>query len=145
VGIAYRLALTAAGEGAVATTLTAPYAWDMAGGHALLRGAGMELYTAELSPVRYDEQGRCTRSAAYFGGDAEEVRNVAGKDWNGIFDADAPDRRCGDLSCTDTLADRPPPPGTAHSSAGPRPRHRYVPGAVRGGLAGVIGGVSLRR
>ena len=47
VGIAYRLALTAVGEGAAAVTLTAPWAWDMAAGHALLRGAGMELYTAE--------------------------------------------------------------------------------------------------
>ncbi len=100
VGIACRLALTAAGEGAAAVTLTAPFSWDMAGGHALLRGAGYELYTADVEPVRYDEDGTCTPSPAYFGGRRDVVEHLAWKDWAEIFGAGSPERR------RDTVPDR---------------------------------------
>lgn len=93
VGIAYRLALTAAGEGAAAVTLTAPFSWDMAGGHALLRGAGYELYTADIEPVTYDGDGNCTPSPAYFGGRRDVVEHLAWKDWAEIFGAGSLERR----------------------------------------------------
>ncbi|MDA3951165.1 MAG: ADP-ribosylglycohydrolase family protein [Spirochaeta sp.] len=93
VGIAYRLALTAVGEGAAAVTLTAPRSWDMAGGHALLRGAGMELYTAEEGIVSYDEQGYCSRSDAYFGGSAETVQALTAADWRRAFGEGTPERQ----------------------------------------------------
>ena len=92
-GIAYRLALTAAGDGAAATTLTAPHAWDMAAGHALLRGVGCDLFTAEGTPVRYGVDGECTRSGAYFGGHPNVVRRILANDWRFLFDTAAPDRR----------------------------------------------------
>src|SRR6185503_14253248 len=55
--IAHRLALVAAGEAAAATSLYAPCAWDYAGGHALLRGAGGVLLDEDGEEVGYDEQG----------------------------------------------------------------------------------------
>ena len=41
-GIAYRLALVAAGEADVAITLNAPTSWDVAGGHALFDGSALQ-------------------------------------------------------------------------------------------------------
>jgi ADP-ribosyl-[dinitrogen reductase] hydrolase len=93
VGIAFRLALTAVGEGVAAVTLTAPFAWDMAGGHALLRGAGMELYTSDLEVVTYDKQGYCTPSPAYFGGRREVVEIIAWRDWAEIFTTGSLERK----------------------------------------------------
>ncbi len=93
VGIAFRLALAAVGEGSAAVTLTAPFAWDMAGGHALLRGAGMELYTSNLEVVAYDARGQCTPSPAYFGGRRDVVEIIALRDWAEIFAADSLERR----------------------------------------------------
>lgn len=93
VGIAYRLALTAVGEGAAAVTLTAPRSWDMAGGHALLRGAGMELYTADEEVVAYDDAGCCTRSEAYFGGSANTVHTLVTADWRAVFGTETPERQ----------------------------------------------------
>jgi 3'-phosphoadenosine 5'-phosphosulfate (PAPS) 3'-phosphatase len=52
-GIAYRLALVAAGQGTVAVSLGGPRDLDIAGGHALLLGAGLDLYDAEGAPIRY--------------------------------------------------------------------------------------------
>jgi fructose-1,6-bisphosphatase/inositol monophosphatase family enzyme/ADP-ribosylglycohydrolase len=51
--IAYRLALTAVGEGDAATSLNGPTHWDVCGGHALLRAVGGELVGASGEPVRY--------------------------------------------------------------------------------------------
>jgi 3'-phosphoadenosine 5'-phosphosulfate (PAPS) 3'-phosphatase len=84
-GIAYRLALAAVGEVAVATTLTAPWSWDMAGGQALLLAAGGDLYTREGEPVRYGANGHCTPSSAYFGGHGAAVERIRDRDWESIF------------------------------------------------------------
>jgi ADP-ribosyl-[dinitrogen reductase] hydrolase len=84
-GIAYRLALAAVGEVAVATTLTAPWSWDMAGGQALLLAAGGDLYTRKGDPVRYGDDGSCTPSRAYFGGHREAVERIRDRDWESIF------------------------------------------------------------
>lgn len=84
-GIAYRLALTAVGECRVATTLTAPWSWDMAGGHALLLAAGGDLVTRDGTPVRYDEHGACTPSTAYFGGRRDDVERIRARDWDALL------------------------------------------------------------
>lgn len=84
-GIAYRLALTAVGEMRVATTLTAPWSWDMAGGHALLIAAGGDLFTRDGAPVRYDGSGHCTYAPAYFGGISADVEQIRGRNWEPLF------------------------------------------------------------
>jgi ADP-ribosylglycohydrolase/fructose-1,6-bisphosphatase/inositol monophosphatase family enzyme len=53
-GIAYRLALAAAGEVVAATSLFGPSDYDIAGGHALLIGVGGELYDRHGRALRYD-------------------------------------------------------------------------------------------
>ena len=53
-GIAYRLALVAAGQGTIAVSLGGPRDLDIAGGHALLLGAGLDLYDIDGDPIRYD-------------------------------------------------------------------------------------------
>ncbi|MFW5828135.1 MAG: inositol monophosphatase family protein [Alkalispirochaeta sp.] len=84
-GIAYRLALTAVGEMRVATTLTAPWSWDMAGGHAVLLAAGGDLFTRDGRPVRYDRSGHCTHAPAYFGGLPTDVEKLRPRDWESLF------------------------------------------------------------
>ncbi|MFO8042895.1 MAG: inositol monophosphatase family protein [Alkalispirochaeta sp.] len=84
-GIAYRLALTAVGEVRVATTLTAPWSWDMAGGHALLLAGGGDLFTRDGTPVRYDSSGHCTYAPAYFGGSSADVERIRRRNWESLF------------------------------------------------------------
>ena len=66
-GIAYRLALCAAGEGEVAISLASPRDFDFAAGHALLIGAGGDLFDGQGKEVRY-EHTRPTRLGCAFGG-----------------------------------------------------------------------------
>lgn len=80
-GIAWRLALVAAGEGAAAVSLSGPGDWDYAAGHALLRGAGGDLYDEAARPVGYDSQGRSSL-ARCFGGSQPLARELAGRDWS---------------------------------------------------------------
>ncbi|MFO0659799.1 MAG: inositol monophosphatase family protein [Polyangiaceae bacterium] len=56
--IAYRLALAAAGDGDVGVSLNAPGALDVVGGHALLLGAGADLYDDDGRPRRYTREGK---------------------------------------------------------------------------------------
>jgi fructose-1,6-bisphosphatase/inositol monophosphatase family enzyme len=60
--IAYRLALVAAGEAQAAVSLNSPVGWDYAAGHALLLGAGKDLYDHTGEPIRYDRNGNSTSS-----------------------------------------------------------------------------------
>lgn len=83
-GIAYRLARAAAGDVRVAVTLTGPSGWDMAGGQALLRAVGADLYQADGVPVRYDDTGNCSRSRFYFGGYPEHVEDIRTRDWGSL-------------------------------------------------------------
>ncbi|MBM4345350.1 MAG: ADP-ribosylglycohydrolase family protein [Deltaproteobacteria bacterium] len=55
--VAYRLALVAAGDAVATFTTYYPAAWDIAGGHALLRGAGGDLFRSDGRPVRYGPDG----------------------------------------------------------------------------------------
>jgi len=145
VGIAYRLAWTAAGDGAAATTLTAPRAWDMAAGHALLRGAGFDLFTEEGAPVRYGADGRCTRSGAYFGGHPAVVRRIIDNDWRSLFDATAPDRRRD--TRPEIAGTIPLPTGIDLTLTTPRRPLRCTPAPILdrglGTLLGAIAGDSL--
>jgi fructose-1,6-bisphosphatase/inositol monophosphatase family enzyme len=79
-GIAWRLALVAAGEAVAAVSLSGPGDWDYAAGHALLRGAGADLYDEAASPVGYDAQGRSSL-ARCFGGPEAVARDLAGRSW----------------------------------------------------------------
>lgn len=81
-GIAYRLALVAAGEGELAISLNSPTGWDVAGGHALLLGAGGNLFGHDGSPVHYSTTGSPNVSLdSCYGGSAELVRCVAHREW----------------------------------------------------------------
>ncbi len=54
--LAYRIALVAVGEGEAAAALHGCHAWDVAGGHALLRASGNgDLFLPSGERVRYDE------------------------------------------------------------------------------------------
>jgi ADP-ribosylglycohydrolase/fructose-1,6-bisphosphatase/inositol monophosphatase family enzyme len=78
--IAYRLALAAAGDAAVAASLNSPGAWDYAAGHALLRATGGELVNECGEPVRYSPDGH-SKTQFCFGGAPKLAREVARRDW----------------------------------------------------------------
>jgi fructose-1,6-bisphosphatase/inositol monophosphatase family enzyme len=82
--IAYRLALVAAGEARAAVSLNGPVGWDYAGGHALLLGAGMDLYSAKGDTVRYDRDGNSSCDGACFGGPADIALELARRDWSAV-------------------------------------------------------------
>lgn len=86
---AYRLALVAAGEGVAAVALAGPRSWDMAAGHALVRGAGGELLDERGQPVTYGPLGeggveRC------FGGAPAAARALAQRPWERVLQRAAP-------------------------------------------------------
>lgn len=78
--IAYRLALTAAGEAAAAVELEGPVSWDFAAGHALLRGAGGDLVDERGETVHYAANGDATTRHC-FGGSPTVVRRLASLSW----------------------------------------------------------------
>lgn len=84
--IAYRLALVAAGEGDAGVSLNGPVSWDIAGGHAILLGAGGDLYNEKGQPVRYTAQGECSASWHVFGGSPGVAEHLRARDWRGVFD-----------------------------------------------------------
>lgn len=84
--VAWRLALLAAGEGSAAVSLNGACAWDFAGGHALLVGAGGTLVDERGEAVRYDADG-WSHPAACFGGHPETARHLAVQDWTGVLQA----------------------------------------------------------
>ena len=79
--IAHRLALVAAGEAVAAVSLNSPTAWDYAGGHALLRGAGATLIDEQGREVRYTPEGE-SRSVCAFGGREPSVRPLLSRPWH---------------------------------------------------------------
>ncbi len=88
-GIAYRLALVAAGEADAAVSLNGPTGWDFAGGHALLRGAGGNLFNADGNPVTYDRSGSTAQSKIYYGGLLGLVKHLFTQRWNNVFSSSA--------------------------------------------------------
>lgn len=93
-GIAYRLALLAAGEGDLAVSVNAPTGWDIAGGHALLLGAGGNVFDQTAAPVTYDITGYPTGSLDIcFGGHASVVSSYAKRPWRKVFNGNASSHR----------------------------------------------------
>ena len=89
-GIAYRLALLAAGEGDLAVSLNGPTGWDIAGGHALLLGAGGDVFDETAARVTYDRSGDSTRPLEIcFGGHAGVVSSYAKRKWHQVFSGKA--------------------------------------------------------
>lgn len=83
-GIAYRLALTAAGDGVAATSLFHPRDFDYAAGHALLRAVGGVLLDERGQPITYDMT-RPTRSGFCFGGAPAVCSALARYDWQPVM------------------------------------------------------------
>lgn len=88
--IAHRLALVASGEAAGATSLYAPGAWDLAAGHALVRGAGGALLDQHGHEVTYDESGWCKQKYAFAGSRALAL-DLARRPWGQVFTRPAED------------------------------------------------------
>ncbi len=78
--IAHRLALVAAGEAAVATSLYAPQSWDYAGGHALVRGAGGAVLDEHGEEVRYEPDGS-SRAQRAFAATPALAAELAARSW----------------------------------------------------------------
>ncbi len=87
--IAYRLALAAAGDGAAAISLHGPGDWDYAGGHALLRGAGGDLWDQAGRPVRYALDG-ASATRWCFGGPPAVVAGLQRRAWESVLRGHAP-------------------------------------------------------
>lgn len=85
-GIAGRLALVAAGEAVAAVSLFAPRDYDYAGGHALLRGAGGELFDQHGRVVRYSLS-HTTGTGYCFGGGEAVARELSGRRWDDVLGA----------------------------------------------------------
>lgn len=79
--IAHRLAVVAAGEAAVATSLFSPRDWDYAGGHALVLAAGGILVDQEGRAVSYGPDGN-SRSERVVGGSPDVAALLAARDWD---------------------------------------------------------------
>ncbi len=84
--IAYRLALVAAGKGDATVSLQSPSDWDYAAGHALLRGAGGDLYDSSTRPIRYSRAGRTTGGEAIFAGSPTVAGYLSKRNWQPIFE-----------------------------------------------------------
>ncbi|MFM2248160.1 MAG: High confidence in function and specificity [Pseudomonadota bacterium] len=87
--IAWRLALTAAGEAAAATSLAGPWSWDLVGGHALLRAVGGEVVGADGQPLRYP--GAAQRFPRAIGGAHPVAAALAARPWDALTAADPVD------------------------------------------------------
>jgi fructose-1,6-bisphosphatase/inositol monophosphatase family enzyme len=77
--IAYRLARVAAGDAVATLTLHGAQSWDIAAGHALLLGAGGELYDENGLSVRYGTNGEAEVKACFGGAPAAALELVSRK------------------------------------------------------------------
>lgn len=85
-GIAYRLALCASGEAEAAISIAGPRDFDYAGGHALLRGAGGDLWDEQGQKVRY--KGTAMQRLGFaFGGQSTSVKYLKNLSWSLVFEA----------------------------------------------------------
>jgi fructose-1,6-bisphosphatase/inositol monophosphatase family enzyme len=83
--IAYRLALTSSGDGHVAISLNAPTTWDVAGGHALLLGAGGDLWNEHGERIRYGLRGEMPSGRFVFGGLEDVVGRFRRRPWADVL------------------------------------------------------------
>ncbi|MBN1520401.1 MAG: ADP-ribosylglycohydrolase family protein [Spirochaetales bacterium] len=86
--IAWRLALAAAGEADAAFSIFNPNDYDVAGGHALLLGAGGDLYAEGGRPVRYESSaspdGSWARVGDCWGGVGSVPADLSLRDWSSL-------------------------------------------------------------
>lgn len=83
-GIAYRLALVAAGEAVAAVSLNGPRPFDLAAGHALVRGAGGCVIDERGRAVTYDPA--TPRAVGFcFGGGAAVCEALRQRDWDTVL------------------------------------------------------------
>jgi ADP-ribosyl-[dinitrogen reductase] hydrolase len=91
--IAYRLALVAAGDCAATVSLNHLSAWDFAGGHALIRGAGGVLVDASGAEITYARDGS-SPGGSVFGGGRNVAADLIRRPWHAVsrsgFGAAAP-------------------------------------------------------
>lgn len=80
--IAYRLALAAVDEVQVGVSVNGPVAYDLAGGHALLKAQGRDLYYAPHQPYTYNAYAQGPYSNQFAGGDSELCALVLANDLN---------------------------------------------------------------
>jgi ADP-ribosyl-[dinitrogen reductase] hydrolase len=92
--IAYRLALVAAGEATAGVSLNSPVSWDYAGGHALLKAVGGELFDDEGKPITY-ESGWRSSTLFCFGGAPSVVEQFQGRPWKSVFGPDTSEKVAG--------------------------------------------------
>jgi ADP-ribosyl-[dinitrogen reductase] hydrolase len=85
-GIAYRLALVAAGEGDAGVSLSSPGDWDYAAGHALLRAVGGELVDQSGRAVTYSAAGE-SHTSFCFGGAPTIVGELCRRPWHEVGSA----------------------------------------------------------
>lgn len=84
--IAYRLAKVAAGEGGCGVSLYPVSAHDVVAGHALLRGAGGELFDERGEVITYVTKANMqTVSRRCFGGSELACRILVAREWDRIF------------------------------------------------------------
>lgn len=95
-GIAYRLALTAAGDGVAATSLFSPRDFDYAAGHALLRGVGGVLLDEMGRSISYNPD-RPSRAGFCFGGQPDVCAGLVQFDWKPVLAAPRVEREPYDL------------------------------------------------
>lgn len=88
--IAHRLALVGAGEVTAATSVHAPGAWDYAGGHALVRGAGGVLVDEAGREVTYAADGTSKVKRA-FAASAPVAADLASRAWEKTLAHTLPD------------------------------------------------------
>lgn len=81
--IAYRLARAAAGDGICGVSLVGLSAHDVAGGHALLRGAGGVLVDQQGYEVNYQDMERV--SVHCFGGAPDACAELLQRPWNQVY------------------------------------------------------------
>ena len=125
--VAYRLALAACGEAVAGCSLSPVSAWDVAGGHALLVGAGGTLLDGKGKPVTYGARADADIHGC-FGGAPAAAKALAGRDWTGAL------RSAGPVG--PTMPRRPSLPGLRVNGQGMLSR-------AQGCLVGQLAGDSL--
>src|SRR5581483_3591166 len=78
--IAYRLALAAVGDAAIGTGLKGAGDWDYAGGQALLRGNGADMFDQHGVPAVYTAEGE-SHCRGCFGGAQGPIRQLLSRPW----------------------------------------------------------------
>jgi ADP-ribosylglycohydrolase/fructose-1,6-bisphosphatase/inositol monophosphatase family enzyme len=82
----HRLAIVGAGDGVGALSPKMPNSWDVAGGHAILRGAGGVLIDSAGHAITYTPDGQATISGA-FGGGPKAAEALRRRNWRAVLAA----------------------------------------------------------